>query len=186
VRLRFWRREARTPRPTPIDVNEVIERLHVIRTRLSRRVKEMDRRYKELFENVVKAHMEKDQEKAAIYAQELSELKKILRRLTHASLLLEGTAYRLEAVKDLSDASGIIVPLRSVLAAASNELTEVAPATCNKLRELIDSIEEFSVQVGYIPENGGLNSELSDEAKKILDEASAIASQKGRKAVEEE
>ncbi len=166
--------------PQPINVSEIIDRLRVIKLRLSKRVKEMETRYRELFEQVVKAHMEKDQVKAAIYAEELAELRKMLRRLTHASLLLEGVTYRLDAVKDLSDASSIMAPLRDVLTVASSELSGIAPTASDELRKLINSVEDLSIRVGYVSEPGGISTELSEEAKKILEEASAIAAQRNR------
>ncbi len=179
MRLRFWRRErSERGRLSRADVEEIANRIRVIRLRLSKRLREMDLRYKEIFEQVVKAHMEKDLEKAALYAQELAELRKILRKLTRADVLLEGTAYRLEAVKELSDVGALITPVKNILTDVSDELSGVAPAASEGIRDLISSIEEFSIKVGYVPETGAVGTELSAEAKKILDEASSIASHK--------
>jgi len=182
VRLKFWRREkSGRDYPGRADVEEIANRIRVIRLRLSKRLREMDLRYREIFEQVVKAHMEKDPEKAALYAQELAELRKILRKLTRADVLLEGTAYRLEAVKELSDVGSLIMPVKNILTDISNELSGVAPATSEGIRDLISSIEEFSIKVGYVPESGSISTELSAEAKKILDEASSIAAHKREK-----
>ena len=178
MRFFFWRRARKPDRR--VSTEDILEKLQLIKARLSRRVKELNSRYRELFEQVVKAYMEKDRERAAIYAEELAELRKMLRRLTHASLLLEGTIYRIEAVKDLSDASHIMTPLKSVLTIASEELRGIAPTASEGLNELIDSIEDFSINVGHISDSMTSSPELSDEARKILEEASAIASQRNR------
>ncbi len=174
----FWRRAGKPDRR--VSTEDVLEKLQLIKAKLSRRVKELNSRYRELFEQVVKAYMEKDRERAAIYAEELAELRKMLRRLTHASLLLEGTIYRIEAVKDLSDAGQIMTPLKSVLTIASEELRGIAPTASEGLNELIDSIEDFSINVGQLSDSMTSSPELSDEARKILEEASAIASQRNR------
>ena len=182
MQLKFWKKiERRAGKPEVGNVREITEKLQVVRMRLSARLKEMESRYKEMFELVVKAHMEKDESKAAIYAEELAELRKMLRKLTHASLLLEGVTYRLDAVRDLRNASSVMIPLKEILGVASNELSGVAPSASDRLRELIDSIEELSINVGYVSDSGNTAPKLSDEAKKILEEASAIAAQRRRR-----
>lgn len=178
MRFAFWKRKERKRSPS---LSDVLERLSLIKARLSRRVKEIEEKQRELFEHVVKAHLEKDEEKAAIYAEELAELRRVLRRITHASLLLEGVIYRIEAVKDLSSASKIIIPLKDVLAAASQEVRGVAPAASNGLVELIDMIEDLSVNMGDASEPVSTSPQLSEEARKILEEASALAAQRGRR-----
>jgi len=177
VNLKFWRRGEKR---RPPDLLEIIEKLQVIRIRLSNRVKEVEARYRELFEQVVKAHMEGDHAKAAIYAGELAELRKMLRNVMHASLLLEGVIYRISAVKDLSEASSIMAPLREILSIASDEISGVAPMTSEELRKLMDSVEDLSVRIGHVSEPIDVNPELSEEARRILEEASAIAAQRRR------
>jgi len=178
MRFAFWKRRKQERK---LSMSDVLERLSLIRARLSRRVKEIEVKHRELFEQVVKAHIEKDEEKAAMYAEELAELRKMHRRVAHASLLLEGVIHRIEAVKDLSSASKIIIPLKDVLAAASQEVRGAAPAASDSLVELMDMIEDLSVNVGDVPEAVGMSPQLSEEARKILDEASAIAAQRGRR-----
>lgn len=185
MQIRFWKREERRG-PEIASVEDIVGRLQFIRMKLSTRLRDMESRYKELFEQVVKAHMEKDKAKAAMYAEELAELRKMLRKLTHASLLLEGVIYRLEAVGDLKNAAAVMGPLRDVLGAASDEVSGIAPNVSDKLRELINSVEEFSINIGYVPSSGNVSPELSEEAKKILEEASTIAAQRRRREVDQE
>lgn len=176
MRLAFWRRKR--PERSGVRAGDILEAVSVIRARLSRRVRDMEARERELFEQVVRAHMERDQEKAAIYAGELAELRKALRKLVHANLLLEGVLYRVEAVKDLQDASRLVLPLREVLAIAGQELRGVAPAASEELSKLISSMEDLSVEVGGFSEPPGMEARLSEEARRILEEASAIAAQR--------
>ena len=176
MRLAFWRKMKRDQRRLSVDY--ILERLSLIRARLSRRIKEMEARHKEMFEQVVKAHMEKDKEKTAMYAEELAELRKTLRRLTHASLLLEGVVYRIEAVKDLNDASRIVLPLKDILTIASQEVRGIAPAASDGLSELVEIMEDLSINAGRISEPIDVGSQLSEEARKILEEASSIAAQR--------
>lgn len=177
MRLAFWRRKKAEKKVNP---NEILDSVSIIKARLSRRVKEVEARERELFEQVVRAHMERDHERAAMYAEELAELRKALRRLVHASLLLEGVLYRIEAIKDLQDAGRIVLPLKDVLAAASQEIRGIAPTTSDELDKLVNMMEDLSVEVGTFHESTIAETKLSDEARKILEEASAIAAQRRR------
>lgn len=177
MRLAFWRRKKAEKKVNP---NEILDSVSIIKARLSRRVKEVEARERELFEQVVRAHMERDHERAAMYAEELAELRKALRRLIHASLLLEGVLYRIEAIKDLQDAGRIVLPLKDVLAAASQEIRGIAPTTSDELDKLVNMMEDLSVEVGTFHESAIAETKLSDEARKILKEASAIAAQRRR------
>ena len=176
MRLAFWRRRKAEKRE--IKPNEIIDFVSIIRARLSRRVRDIEARERELFEQVVRAHMERDRERAAIYAEELAELRKALRRLVHANLLLEGVLYRIEAVKDLQDAGRVVLPLKDVLAAASQEIRGIAPTASDELDRLVNMMEDLSVEVGTFHGSTIAETKLSDEARKILEEASAIAAQK--------
>ncbi|MDW8022001.1 MAG: hypothetical protein RMI78_05165 [Nitrososphaerota archaeon] len=181
MRLKFWRKGSERDKVNQGNIDDIMNRIHVIRLRLSNRIKEMNLRYREIFEQVVRAHVERDSEKAALYAQEIAELRKILRKLTKADILLEGVAYRLEAVKDLKDVGTLISPMKSLLSQAGDELSGVAPTISEGIKDLIDSIEDLSIRAGSVPEMGSVGTGLSDEARKILEEASMIASQRRRK-----
>lgn len=178
MRFAFWKRRKQEGK---LSISDVLEKLSLIRARLSRRVKEIEVKHRELFEQVVKAYLEKDEEKAAMYAEELAELRRIRERGVYANLLLEGVIYKIEAIKDLSNANKVIVSLKDVLAAASREVREVAPATSNGLVKLIDMIEDLSINVGEVPKTVDMSPQLSEEAKNILDKASMIAAQRGRR-----
>ncbi len=176
MRLTFWKR--RGVERKEISTNNILEIVSLIRARLSRRVRDVEARERELFEQVVRAHVERDQERAAMYAEELVELRKSLRKLVHANLLLEGVLYRVEAVKDLQDASKVVLPLREVLAIASREIRGIAPTASDELNKLVNMMEDLSAEVGNF--SGAIITEtrLSDEARKILEEASAIAARR--------
>ncbi|MEM2188856.1 MAG: hypothetical protein QW624_04925 [Nitrososphaerota archaeon] len=176
MRLAFWRREKAERKE--VKPSDILDSVSIIRARLARRVRDIEARERELFEQVVRAHMERDKERAVMYAEELAELRRALRRLVHANLLLEGVFYRIEAIKDLQDAGRVILPLKEILAMASQEIRGVAPAAADELDKLVNMVEDLSVEVGGFSEPVIAETRLSDEARKILEEASAIAAQR--------
>ena len=182
VRWKFWKRdEVKVVKPLSRRIDELIVRLENIRMRLKRRIDELKLRDRELFDLTVKAKMEGDLEKAKIYANELSGLRNMLKRTIYSDLLLEGVINRIQIIRELDEVGDVIAPVREVLMSVRGNLRGIAPTISQSISNIIDSIESLSYELGtmsdvYIPERT-----LSRDAEKILAEASAVASQRGKR-----
>ena len=182
VRWKFWKRdEVKVVKPLSRRIDELVVRLENIRMRLKRRIDELKLRDRELFELTVKAKMEGDLEKAKIYANELSGLRNMLKRTIYSDLLLEGVVNRIQIIRELDEVGDVIAPVREVLMSVRRNLSGIAPTISQSISNIIDSVESLSYELGtmsdvYIPERT-----LSRDAEKILAEASAVASQRGRR-----
>jgi len=182
VRWKFWKRdEVRVVKPLSRRIDELVVRLENIRMRLKRRIDELKLRDRELFDLTVKAKMEGDLEKAKIYANELSGLRNMLKRTIYSDLLLEGVINRIQIIRELDEVGDVIAPVREVLMSVRRNLRGIAPTISQSISNIIDSVESLSYELGtmsdvYIPERT-----LSRDAEKILAEASAVASQRGRR-----
>ena len=182
MRWKFWKRdEVKVVKPLSRRIDELIVRLENIRMRLKRRIDELKLRDRELFELTVKAKMEGDLEKAKIYANELSGLRNMLKRTIYSDLLLEGVINRIQIIRELDEVGDVIAPVREVLMSVRRNLRGIAPTISQSISNIIDSVESLSYELGtmsdvYIPERT-----LSRDAEKILAEASAVASQRGRR-----
>ena len=182
VRWKFWKRdEVKVVKPLSRRIDELVVRLENIRMRLKRRIDELKLRDRELFELTVKAKMEGDLEKAKIYANELSGLRNMLKRTIYSDLLLEGVINRIQIIRELDEIGDVIAPVREVLMSVRRNLRGIAPTISQSISNIIDSVESLSYELGtmsdvYIPERT-----LSRDAEKILAEASAVASQRGKR-----
>jgi len=182
VRWKFWKRdEVKVVKPLSRRIDELVVRLENIRMRLKRRIDELKLRDRELFELTVKAKMEGDLEKAKIYANELSGLRNMLKRTIYSDLLLEGVINRIQIIRELDEVGDVIAPVREVLMSVRRNLRGIAPTISQSISNIIDSVESLSYELGtmsdvYIPERT-----LSRDAEKILAEASAVASQRGKR-----
>jgi len=182
VRWKFWKRdEVKVVKPLSRRIDELVVRLENIRMRLKRRIDELKLRDRELFDLTVKAKMEGDLEKAKIYANELSGLRNMLKRTIYSDLLLEGVINRIQIIRELDEVGDVIAPVREVLMSVRRNLRGIAPTISQSISNIIDSVESLSYELGtvsdvYIPERT-----LSKDAEKILAEASAVASQRGRR-----
>ena len=182
VRWKFWKRdEVRVVKPLAMRIDDLVVRLENVRMRLKRRIDELKLRDRELFEFTVKAKMEGDLEKAKMYANELSGLRSMLKRAIYSDLLLEGVINRIQIIRELDEVGDVMAPVREVLMSVRRSLRGIAPTISQSISNIIDSIESLSYELGtmsevYIPERT-----LSRDAEKILAEASAVASQRGRR-----
>ena len=182
VRWKFWKRdEVRVVKPLAMRIDDLVVRLENVRMRLKRRIDELKLRDRELFEFTVKAKMEGDLEKAKMYANELSGLRSTLKRAIYSDLLLEGVINRIQIIRELDEVGDVMAPVREVLMSVRRSLRGIAPTISQSISNIIDSIESLSCELGtmsevYIPERT-----LSRDAEKILAEASAVASQRGRR-----
>jgi len=179
VRWPFGKRsEVRVLKPLPRRVDETVSRLEAIKSRLRARIRELEARSKALFELVVKAYAERDRDKATVYANELAELRRMLRKAVRSELALEGVVHRLQTLKDFDELGDALAPLREVLIAVGGDVRGLAPTISESIKRLVESMEEVSTELGSVSEIGYVPLSLSDEAQKILAEASEIAAQR--------
>ncbi|MEM0274713.1 MAG: hypothetical protein QXE67_00475 [Nitrososphaerota archaeon] len=166
--------------PLSKKIDESIGKLEVIRARLENRVKMLEARNRELFEAIVKAQLERDRDRAVVYANELAELRKMLRKAIHSELSLEGVIHRLQTAKDLDELSNVLAPLKEVLLEVGRDVKGIAPELSENISGVIDTFDEVSIQLGTFYESSILEPSLSEEAEKILTEASTIAAERAK------
>ncbi|MEM1742409.1 MAG: hypothetical protein QXK95_00380 [Nitrososphaerota archaeon] len=166
--------------PLSKKIDESIGKLEVIRARLENRVKMLEARNRELFEAIVKAQLERDRDRAVVYANELAELRKMFMKAIHSELSLEGVIHRLQTAKDLDELSNVLAPLKEVLLEVGRDVKGIAPELSENISGVIDTFDEVSIQLGTFYESSILEPSLSEEAEKILTEASTIAAERAK------
>ncbi|MCS7145185.1 MAG: hypothetical protein RMJ28_00125 [Nitrososphaerota archaeon] len=160
-------------------VEEVSLSLSVLNNKLSARVDQMSRRSRELFEACVKAHQEGDTERAALYASELSQLRRSYNNILRCQLSLEAVIYRLATVKDLGDVRIALQPIRGIVSKIGGDLQGVLPEVSGRVLRVQELIDEVSLEIGSVDDRGYSKFEAADdEAKRILAEAAAVASRR--------
>lgn len=139
---------------------------------------DMVARSKQYFERVIDALVNKDEGRAAIYAEEIAEIRRLASMVLKTQLVLEQVKLRLETILEISEVIGLVVPLVSLLAEVEDEVAGVVPEAADSLRELAACIEDFTstaTQGELEPVGVG---ELDEEAVKILREAQERAAEK--------
>ncbi|MEM4573581.1 MAG: Snf7 family protein [Candidatus Caldarchaeum sp.] len=175
----FKKKQQPPPRP-PFDerVTEIITRLMTIHNRMDSKARAMQMRGRELFNQVVRAKMEKDEERAAVYANELAQLRKMMHATVRSQASLEGVVLRLEAVRDYNEVRKVIGPVAAVVMAVQKDVGGVMPEISQSLRGVQDLLEDLSVSVGTVSDTYIGSSTTDPEAEAILREAAEVAAQR--------
>ncbi|MCC6052000.1 MAG: Snf7 family protein [Fervidicoccaceae archaeon] len=166
------------PPPVRHRVTMALYKLKVQKNRLEYTLNKLQQRGNALFEKVVDAQVKKDQARAIMYASEVAEVRKIAKSIMSAIYALERISLRLETVRDVGDLITALGPVVSVVKEVKTRLLGIMPDVAFELSEVDELLQTAVYELG---EFTGINmSEIapSDEAKKVLEEAAAIAEQR--------
>ncbi|EZQ06835.1 MULTISPECIES: cell division protein CdvB1/B2 [Acidianus] len=153
-------------------------RLKTTLSRLDVYVSKMQERDRTLFERVVDAQISKDTARAAMYANEISEIRKVTRQLISTQVALEQVELRLETVTELGDIFGNLIPVIGVVKELRDSMKGMMPELSLELAEIEEGLQEVVIEAGDFAGGGVEQAPSSPEAKKILQEASVIAEQR--------
>jgi len=127
----------------------------------------------------VSALKDNNRDKAAICANEITEVRKLIKFLYHVELAIERVILRLETIKELSDIVIDLKPALKTLHSVSKQLFEVLPDVSSELSRINDCISEtlYSTRItadeSIIPIN-----RMTPGGEEILKEVSNFLEQK--------
>jgi division protein CdvB (Snf7/Vps24/ESCRT-III family) len=131
-------------------------------------LKEKDKHY---YNKIVDSLRSYDRNKAALYANELAEVRKALRSINQAKLAMEQISLRLSTVKDIGDIVVTLAPAMSVIKTVRGSLSDVLPQADDEFNTISDLLSGILVDAGQM---GGITlnfSTANEEAEKILRDA---------------
>jgi division protein CdvB (Snf7/Vps24/ESCRT-III family) len=132
-----------------------------------------------IFRKVVASLQKKDVQRASLYANELSEVRKLGKLVTQAKLALEQVIIRLDTIQDLGDAVMVISPAIAVVKNVGSNLTNIMPDAQGEIGEINNLLGDILINAGNLSGGNLINTETTSvEADKILREASALAEER--------
>jgi len=153
--------------------------LRILIEKLERSEAALEDKNKQLFEKVVKAEATKERERAALYANEIVQIKKIAKTIWIAITALEKVTLRLDTVKSAIEAKDILTsPELGVLRPLSESLRGVMPEVSLELSKINENLEEVTMSFGTIDNYSYVTEERDDEVQAILRQASEVAVQR--------
>src|SRR5881296_3451624 len=142
------------PIPLKERVDQALYRLATQKEKLEHMSSRLQQRDKEMFQRCIGAQLSKDSAHAALYANECAEIRKMAHITLSSELALEG-----------------------VVRETRGRIAGVIPEVATELGEVNNMLSDMELETGEIPDQGADVQTSSDEAKKVLEESSAIASQ---------
>lgn len=152
-------------------IRSIVSRLDVFIDRL----RDRDRT---LFERVVDALTQGDETRATMYANEIAEIRKMVKQLTITQVALEQVALRIETVLITGDVLSGLAPIAGVIKELRGIIKGIMPEMSLELQEIEEGLRDVVISTGEalgIP-TGDIYA--SPEARKILEEAKIVAEQR--------
>ncbi|AWR94980.1 cell division protein CdvB1/B2 [Acidianus brierleyi] len=147
-------------------------------SRLDVYISKMQERDRTLFERVVEAQMSKDSARASMYANEISEIRKVTKQLIATEIALEQVELRLETVTELGDVFTNLIPVIGVVKELRTSMHGMMPELSLELADVEEGLQEVVIEAGDFTGGNIEQAPSSPEARKILAEASTIAEQR--------
>ncbi len=133
---------------------------------------------KSLFEKVVDALVQGDKAKAAMYANEVAEVRKMAKTLLTIRYALERVKLRLDTALVVGDTMKQLAPAVAALKQVTGYLKGMMPDVFTELIEVEESLNIAMMQMTAAAPVHVSSEYVSEEARKILQEASVVAEQK--------
>jgi division protein CdvB (Snf7/Vps24/ESCRT-III family) len=171
-------RTARTPTPLKTQIEQANRQIRLLISQLDSAVNRIKQRDSTIFKNVVASLAKHDTQHAAVYANELSEVRKMGKMVTQAQLAMEQISLRLGTITDLGEIANTLAPAVSVIKNMKEGLRLAMPEADREISEISGLLSSVLVDASTA---GGfsLNFEAANEdAQKVLEEASSVAEQR--------
>lgn len=132
----------KNPPPLQEIVVKSIRKLKIQHHKLEQVSFRLKGRDKALFRTCINSLKNKNRDRAAIWANEIAEVRKLIRFLYHVELAIERVILRLETIKELSDIMIDLKPALRLLQSVSKQLFEFLPDVSSELSKVNDAISE--------------------------------------------
>ena len=165
-----------TPQPPLRNRVETTQRaMQTLILRLDQKQSRLKSHDTALFDKVVEATQKHDKNRAAAYANELAELRKITSNVTQMKLVLEQINLRMGTVQDFGDIVTSITPIVSVIKGMRNSMSGILPEASSEMSEIGEMMNGLITDAGQLSGTSPLIESSGAETNSILAEATAVA-----------
>jgi division protein CdvB (Snf7/Vps24/ESCRT-III family) len=172
------RGSVQTPTPLKSQIDLANRQIRILISQLDSTVNRIKQRDSTIFKNVVSSLAKHDMQHAAVYANELAEVRKMGKMVTQAQLAMEQISLRLGTITDLGEIASTLAPAVSVIKNMKEGLRMALPEADKEIGEISGLLSSVLVDAST---TGGfsLNFDAANEdAQKVLEEASIVAEQR--------
>jgi len=166
------------PGPLKPRLDFAVRRIDLQVQKLDQATERFSQRDKTIFARIVDAYTKHDTSRANVFANELSEIRKMERLIINARLALEQIVLRLRTVSELGDVVSTLGPAVGVLRSVRAGLVSVFPEAESELGEIGNMLSGIMMEAGS---GSGMTlnfDSVNEDAGKILNEAATVAEQR--------
>lgn len=159
-------------------LDSALRRLELQISKLDKTSERFSQKDKALFNLLVDAYAKHDTAHANIYANELAEVRKMIKLVMNARIALDQIMLRISTCTEFGDIVANLGPAISVLRSVGSCMGGVLPGAENELSEIGNMLSGLMFDAGL---NSGTSlnfDNVNEDASKILNEAAAVAEQK--------
>lgn len=131
-----------TSTPVRDIASKSIITLNIQKKKLEQATMRLNERDRVLFQSCMFALKNKNNERAAMCATEIAEVRKLVKFLYNVELAIEKVVMRLETIKELGDIVEELKPALKMLQGVSNELFQVLPDVSSELTSVNQAIHD--------------------------------------------
>ena len=172
------RGSVQTPNPLKSQIDLANRQIRLLISQLDNTVNRIRQRDSTIFKNVVSALAKHDMQHAAVYANELAEVRKMGKMVTQAQLAMEQISLRLGTINDLGEIASTLAPAVSVIRNMKDGLRMALPEADKEIGEISGLLSSVLVDAST---TGGISLNFdaaNEDAQKVLEEASVVAEQR--------
>ncbi|RLI33620.1 hypothetical protein DRO53_05105 [Candidatus Bathyarchaeota archaeon] len=164
--------------PLKERIAQTVFRLKLQSDKLEQAVNRLKQHDQQLFEKIVDAAMVKDEARAAIYANECAEVRKMIKIILLSQLAIEQVILRLETIEEFGDVLAQMGPVTGVIHSLKGKLSGIVPEVSYELGQIGEMLNGMMVEAGVAAGTPSLPEATSEESKRILQEAALVAEQR--------
>jgi len=172
------RGSVQTPTPLKSQIDLANRQIRLLISQLDSTVNRIKQRDSTIFKNVVSSLAKHDMQHAAVYANELAEVRKMGKMVTQAQLAMEQISLRLGTITDLGEIASTLAPAVSVIKNMKEGLRLALPEADKEIGEISGLLSSVLVDAST---TGGISLNFdaaNEDAQKVLEEASIVAEQR--------
>jgi division protein CdvB (Snf7/Vps24/ESCRT-III family) len=172
------RGSTRTPTPLKSQIEQANRQIRILISQLDNAVSRIKQRDSTIFKNVVSSLAAHDTQHAAVYANELAEVRKMGKMVTQAQLAMEQISLRLGTITDLGEIASTLAPAVSVIRNMKDGLMLALPEADKEIGEISGLLSSVLVDAST---SGGISLNFdaaNEDAQKVLEEAASVAEER--------
>jgi len=172
------RGSTRTPTPLKSQIEQANRQIRILISQLDSAVNRIKQRDSTIFKKVVASLAQRDTQHAAVYANELAEVRKMGKMVTQAQLAMEQISLRLGTITDLGEIASTLAPAVSVIRNMKDGLMLALPEADKEIGEISGLLSSVLVDAST---TGGISLNFdaaNEDAQKVLEEAASVAEER--------